>query len=353
MRDRMFSQSYFPKPASRQFPDWQFLLLAGVVIFSAIFSGCASVSAGNSAAEPVAAKISIVPSAIDFEEVVVGQKNSQTVKITNSTSQSVNLSSLQVSGSGFSLSAVKAPVLLPAGRHIELSVVFAPPSAAGHSGALVISGPDLKTPVSVALSGQGEKAAPALTISPASVNFGARTIKTSTSQSVILTNTGNISLSISSVSVANPVFSVSGISKGVTLSAGQKLEFHVWFHPIATGKAAATISLDSSAGATPVKLAVAGSASTSPTSTPAATASHSVTLDWNNRSTSTAGYHVYRGDVSGGPFERLDATLLESTSYKDSRVLGGAHYFYVVTAVGEGGAESAFSNEVSVEIPTD
>jgi hypothetical protein len=353
MRDEMFSRPYFRKLAFRPFRDSRFLLLAGVVIFSVIFSGCASVSAGNSAAEPAAAKISIVPQAIDFKEVVVGQKNSQTVKITNSTLQSVNLGSLHVSGNGFSLSAVKAPVLLAAGSHIELSVVFAPPSAAGQTGALVISGPDLKAPISVPLSGEGEKAAPALAVSPASVNFGARMIKTSTSQSVILTNTGNLSLSISSVSVANPVFSVSGISKGVTLSPGQKLEFHVWFHPTATGKAAATISLDSSAGATPVKLAVAGSASTSPTSTPASTVAHSVTLDWNNGSSSTKGYHVYRGEVAGGPFERLDAALLESTSYKDTAVMGGGHYFYVVTAVGAGGSESAYSNEVSVEIPSD
>jgi Transmembrane protein 131-like N-terminal len=353
MRDEMRSQPYFRKLASRPFPDSRFILLACVVIFSVIFSGCASVSAGNSAPEPVAAKISIVPSAIDFKAVVVGQKNSQTVKITNSTSQSVNLGSLHVSGTGFSLSSVKAPVLLAAGSHIELSVVFAPPSAAGHAGALVISGPDLKAPVSIPLSGEGEKAAPALAISPASVNFGARTIRTSTSQSVSLTNTGNISLSIGSISIANPVFSVSGISKGVTLSPGQKLEFQVWFHPTATGKAAATISLDSSAGATPVKLAVAGSASTSSTSTPTSTASHSVTLGWNNPSSSTKGYHVYRGAVAGGPFERLDATLLESTSYKDTAVIGGAHYFYVVTAVAEGGPESAYSNEVSVEIPND
>jgi len=353
MRDEMSSRAYFRKLASRQFPDSRFILLACVVIFSFISSGCASVTAGNSAPEPVAAKISIVPSAIDFKAVVVGQKNSQTVKITNSTLQSIHLGNLHISGTGFSLSSVKAPILLAAGSHIELSVVFAPPSAAGHTGALVISGPDLKAPVSVPLSGEGEKAAPALAISPASLNFGTRAVKTSASQSVTLTNTGNISLSISSISIANPVFSVSGISRGVTLSPGQKLDFQVWFHPTASGKAAATIALDSSAGATPVKLAVAGSASTSSTSTPTPTASHSVTLDWSNRSSSTKGYHVYRGEVAGGPFGRLDATLLESTSYKDTAVIGGGHYFYVVTAVGEGGTESAYSNEVSVEIPND
>jgi hypothetical protein len=349
----MFSRPYFRKLASGRFPDSRFILLACVTIFSVIFSGCASVSAGKSDPEPVAAKISIVPSAIDFKAVVVGQKNSQTVKITNSTLQSVNLSSLQVSGTGFSLSSVKAPVLLAAGSHIELSVVFAPPSAAGHTGALLISGPDLKAPVNVALSGEGEKASPALAISPASINFGTRSIKTSTSQSAILTNTGNISLSIGSISVANPVFSVSGISKGVTLSPGQKLEFQVSFHPTATGKTADTISLDSSAGATPVKLAVAGSASNSSTSTPAAAPSHSVTLDWTDNNASAKGYHVYRSEMSGGPFSRINPGELEATTYKDSEVVGGAHYFYVVTAVGEGGPESAYSNEVSVEIPND
>jgi Transmembrane protein 131-like N-terminal len=352
MHSEMSFPSYFHKLAARRFPDSRFILLACVVIFSAIFSGCASVSAGNSDPEPIAAKISIVPSAIDFKAVVVGQKNSQTVKITNSTLQSVNLGSLQVSGTGFSLSSVKAPVLLAAGSHIELSVVFAPPSEAGHSGALLVSGPDLKAPVSVPLSGEGEKAAPALAISPASINFGTRAVKTSTSQSVILTNTGNISLSISSISVANPVFSVSGIGKGVTLSPGQKLEFQVSFHPTATGKTADTISLDSSAGATPVKLAVAGSASNSTVSTPAAVPAHSVTLDWTDNG-SAKGYHVYRSEMSGGPFNRINQGELAATTYKDSEVVGGAHYFYVVTAVGESGPESAHSNEVSVEIPSD
>jgi hypothetical protein len=351
MRGEMLSQPYFRKLATRRFPDSRFILLACVVIFSVIFSGCASVSAENSAAEPVAAKISIVPSAIDFKAVVVGQKNSQTVKITNSTAKSVDLGSLHVSGTGFSLSSVEAPLLLAAGSHIELSVVFAPPSAAGQTGALVISGPDLKVPVSIPLSGEGEKAAAALAVSPASVNFGARTIKSSSSQSVILTNTGNISLSINSISVANPVFSVSGISKGVTLSPGQKLEFQVWFHPTATGKTADTISLDASGGAPPVRLAVTGSASTSSTSTPTTTASHSVTLDWTDHDVSAKGYHVYRSEISGGPFNRINQGKLEATTYQDSEVVGGAHYFYVVTAVGEGGPESAYSNEVSVEIP--
>ena len=333
---------------SRRFSTSPFILLACIIIFTGAFSGCASVSADRSAA----AKLSVVPSVIDFRAVVVGQKNSQTVKITNSSSNSINLSSLQVSGTGFSLPSAKAPVLLAPGSHVSLSVVFAPPAAADETGSLVISSSDLDTPVRVPLSGAGEKTAPKLTLSPASVNFGTRAVKTSTSQSVVLTNTGNSSLSISSIGLANPAFSLSGISKGVSLSPNQKLEFHVWYHPTVAGKSAVTISLDSSAGLAPVTLAVVGSASNSAVPTPGATGAHSVTLNWSNRSTSTIGYHVYRGEVSGGPFERLNQVLLESTSYKDSDVVSGGHYFYVVTAVTEGGPESSYSNEVAVDVPS-
>src|SRR6266404_6498485 len=77
-------------------------ILVAAAIISAAISGCASASADKTSAA-TAAKISVVPSIIDFKSVVVGQKNSQTVKITNSSSNSVNLNSLHVSGTGFSL----------------------------------------------------------------------------------------------------------------------------------------------------------------------------------------------------------------------------------------------------------
>jgi Abnormal spindle-like microcephaly-assoc'd, ASPM-SPD-2-Hydin/Transmembrane protein 131-like N-terminal len=333
---------------SRRFSASPFILLACIILFAGTFSGCASASADRSATT----KLSVVPSVIDFKAVVVGQKNSQTVQITNSSSNSINLSSLQVSGTGFSLRSAKAPVLLAPGSHVSLSVVFAPPAAADATGSLVISTSDFDTPVRVPLSGAGEKAAAKLTLSPASVNFGTRAVRTSTSQSVVLTNTGNSSLSISSISIANPAFSVAGISKGVSLSPNQKLEFQVWYHPTVAGRAAVTISLDSSASLAPVTLPVVGSASNTAVPTPGTTAAHSVTLNWNNGSTSTVGYHIYRAEVSGGPFERLNQGLLETTSYKDTDVVSGGHYFYVVTAVAEGSPESAYSNEVAVDVPS-
>jgi hypothetical protein len=331
----------------------RYLFSLCAIIFSAIFSGCASVSAENSAAELAAAKVSVIPSAVEFKNVVVGQKNSQTVKITNFGKEPFDLQRLQVSGTDFALSSTKTPVILAPGKHLNLSVAFAPASTASESGSLLISSSDFKSPVKVPLSGSGEKAAPGLAISPGSLNFGTHAVKSSTSESVTLTNTGNIALKINSISVPNSAFSVSGLAKGVSLSADQKLEFKVWFHPVASGNSAATISLGTTASLAPAKLAVSGAATNS-TLGPTANSNHSVTLDWHAGSKADVGYHVYRSDVSGGPFARINRGTILALSYVDKDVLAGAHYFYVVTAVGEGGgSESPNSNEVMVVIPSD
>jgi Cep192 domain 4/Transmembrane protein 131-like N-terminal len=306
----------------------------------------------KSSAEPASAKISVVPSIIDFKSVVVGQKNSQALTITNNGVDSFSLDQLRVSGTGFTLSSVKTPAVISPGKNISLSVVFSPTSASATNGALIINSSDLKAPLSVPLSGSGEKAAPQLQISPASVTFGSQQVNSSAFQSVTLTNTGNASLAINSVSLGSPVFSITGLASGVSISPNQKLQFQVWFHPSAAGNSSASLTVSSSAISTPVNLAITGSAAAaSPVPSPGAT-SHSVTLDWNASKSSVAGYNIYRGGSSGGPYNRISGSIIGSLTYKDASVLSGDHYYYVVTAVEGDGSESAYSNEVAAEIPS-
>jgi hypothetical protein len=78
-------------------------------------------------------------------------------------------------------------------------------------------------------------------------------------------------------------------------------------------------------------------------------APHKVTLTWAASSTSGAGYNVYRGAISGGPYALL-ASGMASTSYTDTNVQSGTTYYYVTTAVDSAG-ESAYSNEVQAVIP--
>jgi hypothetical protein len=203
----------------------------------------------------------------------------------------------------------------------------------------------------VPLSGTGEKANPALQVSPATLSFGALTTNTSTAQTVALKNTGNVALKIDSVTISNPSFAITGLSTGVSLAPGQQLNFQVWFHPTSAGTWSASLNVASSSLSAPVQLSLAGSSTTNSTTSSAPPSAHSVTLSWVASTSQVAGYHIYRGDASGGPYSRIDASLVNSLSFSDSSVLAGARYFYVVTAVESNSAESAYSNEVAADIP--
>lgn len=82
-------------------------------------------------------------------------------------------------------------------------------------------------------------------------------------------------------------------------------------------------------------------------------ASHSVTLNWGSSACSNlAGYNVYRGTASGGPYTRLNSSPVTATSFADTGVQGGQTYFYVATAVDTTNLESTYSNEARAPVPT-
>ena len=78
---------------------------------------------------------------------------------------------------------------------------------------------------------------------------------------------------------------------------------------------------------------------------------HSVGLAWNASTSTVAGYNVYRSTVSGGPYTKINLSLVAVLNYTDSTVQSGATYFYVTTAVDSIGNESTYSNEASAVIP--
>jgi hypothetical protein len=85
--------------------------------------------------------------------------------------------------------------------------------------------------------------------------------------------------------------------------------------------------------------------------TAAPLATHSATASWTASNSVVSGYNVYRGTLSGGPYTKLNGSLIGLLTYMDSTVVSGQTYFFVTTAVDGSGNESAFSNEVTAAIP--
>jgi hypothetical protein len=72
---------------------------------------------------------------------------------------------------------------------------------------------------------------------------------------------------------------------------------------------------------------------------------HSVTLNWTaSTSPNVTGYNVYRGLVSGGPYTKVNPSLISGVTYTDNSVQAGQTYYYVATAVDAANNESAYSD---------
>ena len=78
---------------------------------------------------------------------------------------------------------------------------------------------------------------------------------------------------------------------------------------------------------------------------------HTATLTWKASSSHVAGYNVYRSEVSGLKYQKINSSLVLGLTYADNTVQSGVTYYYVTRAVDDQGHESANSNETSVSIP--
>jgi len=79
---------------------------------------------------------------------------------------------------------------------------------------------------------------------------------------------------------------------------------------------------------------------------------HGVSLSWvASTSANVAGYNVYRATTSGGPYTKVNTSLVTVLSYADNAVQAGQAYFYVVTTVDTSNNESAYSTAAPATIP--
>jgi hypothetical protein len=95
-------------------------------------------------------------------------------------------------------------------------------------------------------SSSGEDAASSLSPSSSTVSFGSVAVGTPVTESIVLTDAGSSSVTISSISIAGANFSVKS-GTAVTLTPNQTTAISVAFAPTATGSAQGTLSVVSNA----------------------------------------------------------------------------------------------------------
>ncbi len=282
----------------------------------------------------------------DFGTVTVGNTQTLAETVTNTGGLSVTISQVGISGTGFSLSGITAPVTLGAGQSMGFNVSFAPQSAASASGNVTITSDATNPTLTIPLSGTGTTAVGQLTVNPGTLDLGSVVAGASGTASGSLAATG-ANVTVTAASTNNSVFSVGSLSLPVMIPAGQSAPFTVTFSPLTTGAASASLTFTSNAQPTSTKEALTG------TGTPAPT--HTVNLSWSASSSSNiSGYNVYRAvyGTSCGSLSKINSGLNTSTLYTDSNVTDGTKYCYATTAVNTNSQESGYSNIVpNVQIP--
>ncbi len=281
------------------------------------------------------------PSSLAFGSVQMGSNSSLSETLTNTGGSAVTISQVSSTAAAFSISGLNLPVTLTGNQSVTFTATFTPTGAGAASGNLSVTSNASNSPLNIALSGTGT-AAGQLAVSPTSLSFGNVVVGSNAALNGSLIASG-ASVTVTSASLNNGEFALSGISLPTTIAAGQSSPFTVTFTPSASGASSASLTFSSSASNSPAVQTLTGTG-TAPTQ-------HTVDLTW-NASSGAVGYNIYRGTVSGGPYTMINSALDSPTAYTDSTVVSGQTYYYVATAVDGNSDESGYSNQAQAVIPT-
>jgi hypothetical protein len=190
-----------------------------------------------------ASTLSLSATALNFGNVLVNGSSTQAVTVKNSGSSDIQITQLGVSGGGYTVSGVAAPVTLPAGQSMALQATFAPKTAGPSTGAITVNSDAQTTTSTVALSGTAVAGSYSMSFSPASVNLGSVNVGSSATQNLQLSNTGNSNVTVTQVGASGAGVSVSGVATPVTIAPSQSLTLTVKYAPASTGATSGSVTV--------------------------------------------------------------------------------------------------------------
>src|SRR6184192_2337470 len=273
--------------------------------------------------------LSCKPGNLWFGKVMVGGSNVLSARLSNTGTSSITISSVSVTGAGYSLSGLSFPMTLGPGNSAQFQVIFAPLVQGRVDGSIGFTSSASSSTLYVSLHGTGASTG-MLSASPSSINFG--TAGNNVTQLAALTNTGTASVTVQRISASGSGFAVSHAALPWTLASGQSATFSISFTPTAGSTSSGSVSIVSNAYDSTLSIpltgagASAGILSANPTSNSFGSVQVGSSASQYQSLTNSGGSNVNinQANVSGSGFSisglNLPITLTPGQSYTFSTV---------------------------------
>jgi len=186
------------------------------------------------------AAVVLTPGSLTFAATVVNQSTAAQIITVSNTGGAVTALTAPVVTGDFSVSANTCGATLAAQTGCSVAVVFTPTASGVRSGTLSVT--DSAGTQTASLTGTG--LGPATdTLGPGSLTFAAHLIGTaSVAQQVLMTNSGDVALTLVSAVISSGPFTVVS-SCGVVVAAKSTCAFNVAFVPTVTGAASGVLTV--------------------------------------------------------------------------------------------------------------
>lgn len=220
-----------------------------------------TISLSGTGLQPV---VSLSPGSLTFAQQSTGSTSpAQSVTLSDTGNTSLTISSIALSGANAADFAQTNDCGSGVGVNgsCTMMVTFAPSAAGSRSASLLVTDNASGSPQTVSLNGTGVTPATTISLSASSLAFGQENMTaTSVPQTITLSNTGKVTLSISNLTVAgaNPGDFAQANTCGATVAAGANCSLSVTFAPTAMGSRIASISISDNASGSPQTVSLTG-----------------------------------------------------------------------------------------------
>jgi hypothetical protein len=219
----------------RSYRFWAKSIVAVVGVL--LLTGCQGLLGGQKSPGTVG----VGNASLNFGQVVIGSTKTLSDTITNDTSSSVTISSIQGLGSGFQVSGVSLPLTVAAGQTVSFNVLFQP-TGAGNP-AVTISLDDANSQALVSLSATGDGVTLGqLALNPTQIPFGNTKVGSRLTSSVTLSNSGGADLTVNQATLSGAGFAMSSLALPLTLQAGATASITITFAPPASGSFSGSVT---------------------------------------------------------------------------------------------------------------